>query len=697
MTRAPSTTRSDDRRAPAWLLAGLTAVWAGLAEAHLYLGFGPGPTLAGDAAAVLGIVGLYLVFGAAVGLVLDALVLTRLAPRERRRAEPGAVAAALSALFLAAVALRIVPHGTGASAWIAGWAAAVALSGAACFVLREGLRGLPWLARAGVAWAAAAVLLAAALARLALAGPAGAATIAGWIAVAVAAVAFGTALLPGARRAGLRAAGGAAALLAGVGAFVAWPPHAAPPAPASPGPSVLLVSIDTLRADRVGAYGHAAARTPILDGLAERGALFESAVAPAILTGPSHVSILTGARPGTHGVTENLMPIPPDTVTLAETLREHGWHAAAFVSGRPVTERALGVLSRFDEWDDDLRAFRLVPPQAFHATLVHWVGERLKDGERTLTRHDRPAAETADAAIAWLHDRARAPFFVWTHFFDPHLPYEAPEEFESDEARAYDGPASGDWYDLTGWEQNEILADPAAVEHMRALYDAEIAYTDRHLGRLIEAAQRRAGPAGVWIVVTADHGEPMGEHGLYWWRELYEPSVHVPLLVVPPETPGGWAGGAAAGLRVAEPVRLTDVAPTLLDVLGLPPFEGADGMSLRPHLERGVTASEPAVSAKYVSTGDPFALPVYAVRWGDWKLVWKLPGRSENRWVERESFELYDLASDPGELRDLSQQEPERVIALKTLLEVHVRAAAGPGLELTPEEEAALRALGYLR
>lgn len=453
--------------------------------------------------------------------------------------------------------------------------------------------------------------------------------------------------------------------------------------------SALLVTIDTLRADGVGAYGHAAARTPTLDGLAADGVLYETALTPSVLTGPSHMSILSGLLPMQHGVIENAVRLPSEVPTVAETLSEAGWDTAAFVSGFPVSEKASALLGRFDVWDDDMRADRRVPRLVWRLALGRLALRVLEPFDVQPLPRWRKAPRVSDAAVDWL-EGGSAPFFAWVHYYDPHLPYEAPDELIPESARRFDGPRGEDWYHLSPDQRREVIEDERAVERMRALYDAEVALVDRELARVVAAARRRAGPAGLWVLVTADHGESFGEHGIYYRRELYDPSLRVPMILATPE-------GGPRGVRVSEQVRLTDVAPTLLEALGVERDLAGEGVSLLP-LARGSksTLPGPSISAIYPSNADPYQRFLLAVRNGRWKSIWRKQGwaNSDALWAP-EGRELYDLQADPGELNSLAADQPGVWESLRDM-------AGQVQVELRSDQEhsagalEALRDLGYV-
>ncbi|MEW6071245.1 MAG: sulfatase-like hydrolase/transferase [Planctomycetota bacterium] len=289
------------------------------------------------------------------------------------------------------------------------------------------------------------------------------------------------------------------------------------------GPSVLLVTLDTTRADALGCYGGPAGNTPRLDRLAAEGVLFERAHAVAPVTMPSHASMLTGLYPLRHGVRGNdRWALADDAVTLAELARARGIQTGAAVAA-VVVGRAFGLAQGFDSYSEP------PPPK----------------GSGVVMYEQRPAGEVIDAAIAWLDARDRArPFFLWVHLFDPHEPYAPPPEFRP------------------------------AIPGERGLYHGEVAYADRELGRLLDHLDTDGARDATYVLVAGDHGEGLGDHGELTHGALCrEPTLRVPLLLRYPD-------GRRAGERVRSLASGVDVFPTLVEALGLPERPGIDGRSL---------------------------------------------------------------------------------------------------------------------
>lgn len=386
-------------------------------------------------------------------------------------------------------------------------------------------------------------------------------------------------------------------------------------------PNVLLLTLDTTRADALGAYGAAPGSTPRLDDLASRSIVFDRAWTTAPLTLPAHASLLTGLYPRSHGVRRNAdFRLPEGTQTLASMLREAGYATAAFVSSI-VLDRGFGLDTGFDLYDD-------------------------LSGSGAA---ERRASDVASKAIAWLDERPREPFLLWVHFFDPHAPYDPPEAFRA------------------------RFRDP---------YAGEVAFADEEVGRILKALDARGFGERTLIVVAGDHGEDRHEHGEPEHGVLlYEGSLRVPLIVRPP-------GSGQAQARDARPASLVDVTPTILELLDVAKPSGLQGRALLGRSKR----DEGGDAGLLAET----TLPEVAYRWS--ALDAFLLGRF--KLIVGSTSELYDLASDPGEERDLAAQEPDRVRDLEGRLARQRDALPSPRGESryrpSPKDREALAALGYV-
>jgi arylsulfatase A-like enzyme/Flp pilus assembly protein TadD len=336
------------------------------------------------------------------------------------------------------------------------------------------------------------------------------------------------------------------------------------PTPKTAARNVVLITIDTLRADHVGAYGYARAQTPALDGLAKSGALFERAYAAAPITLPSHATLMSGLYPPGHGSRDNGLRMSPTVPTLATALKTRGFRTGAFVAAFPL-DHQFGLNRGFDVYGDHI--------------------PRAPDGR---VANERPASQVVDEAIAWLGRPAPNPppnpesptpdpFFLWVHFFEPHAPY----------------------------------GDPTGSRPVLDRYDDEIATADRQIARLLGVL----GPAmaDTLIVAAGDHGEAFGEHGEYAHSIfVYDSTLRVPLLMSAPGIPGG--------TRVLEPVTLADVAPTVMRLLGVT-LTAVDGVDVSPVFS-GRPISRRELYAESFAPAVEFGwAPLRAIRSGPWKLI----------------------------------------------------------------------------
>lgn len=353
------------------------------------------------------------------------------------------------------------------------------------------------------------------------------------------------------------ALGGAALLCATAAAAIAIAP-----APEASSPSVLLITVDTLRPDALGWVAGRVA-TPHLDELAGEGFRFPGAVSPVPLTLPAHASLLTGLLPRRHGVRENGRVLAAALPTLAVELGRRGYATAAFIGGFPLRSE-FGLARGFERYDDDL------PVGSDSGGSPRW--------------RERPAAESVARALAWLDGRGEThrPWFLWLHFYEPHDPYDPPA------ALALDGPRGG--------------------------YDGEVRAVDQAIGELRRGLRQRGLDRHLLTVFTSDHGESLGEHdeathGFF----VYDSTILVPLVI-------HWPREIAAGESRAA-ARLIDVAPTVLELTGAGTLGEIDGQSLAPLL-RGRRMSLPPA---YVESWTPWLgygwAPLTAIREADWKLI----------------------------------------------------------------------------
>lgn len=330
------------------------------------------------------------------------------------------------------------------------------------------------------------------------------------------------------------------------------------------GPDVVLITIDTLRADHVD-YA-AGGNTPALAALAAAGARFDQAIAGSPLTGPSHTTILTGRSAITTGVVANGTPIGSHPEALAAVMGDAGWRTGAFVGGFPV-HRRFGFDGGFDVYDSDFAAMH-----GLHDVPVIQLVDQLVPSAMP---RERRADAVVDRAVAWLDARDDAPVMLWVHLYDPHAPYDPPDPYAS---RAGTPRADGPPMALPAWWPR-ALRDVRDPDWLAARYAAEISWTDSQVARVVQAVDRRGRPTV--IAVTSDHGEALGEHGVWFDHgdDLYDPALRVPLIVRAP--------GVAPGTRITAQVPSVDLTPTLLDLAGVHDAFARDGRSRAADL-RGV-------------------------------------------------------------------------------------------------------------
>jgi arylsulfatase A-like enzyme len=448
-----------------------------------------------------------------------------------------------------------------------------------------------------------------------------------------------------------------AAALALLGALAT--PGCGAPTDAPAPPNVVLVTLDTLRADHLGLYGYFRDTSPNLDRLAAESIVFERCLAPAAVTLPSHLSLLTATHPLEHGVFGNLahgarsFAVSPRLRSFAEFLGEQGYARAAFVSAAPLKQWS-GIQRGFDPYD--------VP-----------------------SGRTRRADETTTRAIAWLARPAPEPFLLWIHYFDPHHPYEPPpgfaERFAADAAAAERHLAELRVPLLA----HTTRGDPVHTREALDAYDGEVLFTDREIGRLLEALRARDLLERSALVVVGDHGEGLGQHGVTWHGGVWDEHLRVPLLMrVPGQAPR----------RVEALASIEDVLPTLLAMLEIPSAEeflaqasGVDALAAGTG-ERSLLAQS---SLRVEREGHERS---YALTTRRWKLI-AAPG---------DEPQLYDHERDPHELEGVADAHPDVVRALAAELERRVaelerrgrglRSESQPPLDPAAVEE--LRALGYV-
>lgn len=440
-----------------------------------------------------------------------------------------------------------------------------------------------------------------------------------------------------------------------------------------PRPNILIVSLDTTRADHLSAYGYERPTTPRLEALAAQGLRFDAAYAPSATTGPSHASLFTSLAPMAHDVRKNGQVLAEALPTLAEGLAAAGYETAGIVSSFVLAQR-FGFAQGFGVWDEDFS--RATAPE----------GVTLWEGLEVEGKFYGSAEDTTRRALDWLDRRAHpaAPFLLFVHYFDPHDPYTPPPDF----APPYDPGAK------------------AALRHERIvfLYDWLIAFVDAQMGVLLDGLDDRGLAQDTLVVVVGDHGEGLMDHGHpFHGAQIHEEAVRVPFVV-------RWPGRIGEGRVVASPTSIADLAPALLRLGGADPSGLGRAQSGRagPWLETAEETDAPVfLYRRHYEPAELFpgfavAGEQFGIRDGRWKLI---DGPDEGR------LELYDLEADPQERVNLAEREPERTAALRAQLarwraeadgelrrwqaEAGVDGTSAPGV-LDEEARARLEALGYV-
>jgi choline-sulfatase len=405
-------------------------------------------------------------------------------------------------------------------------------------------------------------------------------------------------------------------------------------------PNVLLLSVDTLRADHLGCYGYDRPTSPALDAFAATAILFEDAVCEVPLTSPSMGSMLSSRHPRMNGTTRNGLPMPANVPLVQETFQQNGYFTFCITSNWTLKRKLSGLDRGFDHYDDAFKEKR-------------W----------GIIKPERSGDEVTKLALQALADRPQGkPFFAWVHYSDPHAPYKLHDNHQ---------PAG-----------KNAGSRGSKQESVKARYDSEIAFTDAEISRLLAAL-----PENTAVLFVGDHGESLYEHGyLGHGRRIYQNNLHIPLMIrangIPPA-------------RSAFPARGIDVGPTLLGLAALTRPEGMLGIDLlrdtlpesRARVVETYGGAVPSLPGAKAVMGDAGPM-LQGVLSGSWKLI-----------VEGKRAELYNLADDPGELKDLAAENPAQVEQLRTSIDTWNQAVT-PRQEsthtLTEEDVDALKSLGYV-
>ena len=439
----------------------------------------------------------------------------------------------------------------------------------------------------------------------------------------------------------------------------------------SPRPNILLISIDTLRADHLAAYGYERRTSPQIDRYFADAEVFERAYTPATYTSASVVSMLTGLYPRSHGILDFYRKLSPQVATLPELLRASGYESAGVVSNAVLSDDSLGIAARFDYYDD-------------------FVGEK----ESKRKSYERRASRTTDAALRWLvadRDEAR-PHLLWVHYIDPHAPYAPPEDFE---AIGFEHPGEKP---IEGGIGNTYQYLPGVTDELAYIdrYDEEIAYVDQEIGRLLDSYDKAGLLEGAIVILTSDHGETFFEHRPYMEHSLnlFHEVLHIPLIVRWPD---------AQARRTSAPVSLIDLVPSLLAELEIAVPENVQGVPWKQRSDGDVLLQEVWMGSRLPNT---FA-PRYSAIYRDQKWNFKIDSEQRVHGIAR-----FDLPEDALEKNPISWKQLEGDVkrpllgAIKGALFQHPLAPEGEEGErilapkvappLEDHQRDALRALGYL-
>jgi len=472
-------------------------------------------------------------------------------------------------------------------------------------------------------------------------------------------------------------------------------------------PAVVIVTIDTLRRDHLSVYGDSPVDTPVFDGLAARGIRYDNAITPFPETAPAHAALFTGRHPVRNGVLSNGHSLARRYKTLAQSLESEGYVTGAFVSSFAVDSRT-GLDQGFQVYDDDFFPLVRGLSEIRAARLGLRLLMKVADPADYPFLLERAGDDTVDRAVAWMAEQAHRPTMLWVHLFDPHSPY-----------AAHGLPGAVDHKAILAAEPGYAYTD-AERDALRAQYAAEVAHTDAILGRLVAGLEEALGERAMLLVVTADHGEQLGEHGVdFNHHGIWEESIRVPLVIVPHDD--------KVMRTLKEPVvrpqvRLMDVPATVLTLLKLEPMEGSEGAntlqfaqgirkkdfasllmgrrtaslsegnlfgyraSLSTEAPEDPSAEEEAVDE---AEGDEEAASLAPA-----------PGPANVKYIWDPAADralLFNLAEDPREESDLSTAQAKAVEALRAKVAGEVGELATTGAAASADESLreALQALGY--
>ena len=472
--------------------------------------------------------------------------------------------------------------------------------------------------------------------------------------------------------------------------------------------NVIIVSMDTTRYDELSCFGSDVTMTPNLDRVAEKSSMFDNAVVPMPLTGPSHISMFTGLQPDAHNVKSNGVPLDGSIPTLATIADEAGYKTGAVISGYPLSRRASGMQRGFHFYDDSFKRNRVgefIPDMVWKAAAAKILRRILRLHTPGTAVMELDASETTGRAIDWLDDNSDKPFLMFIHYFDPHYTYIPPDEFKTMYMPDYSGPYRDKIYEYGPVLREIPKFTPDDYAWFRAQYRGEISYADREFGRIVDWLDGRKLWDDTMVIVVADHGESF-EHDYYFNHNnrLYEQLIHVPLMVHSPMHP------ELSGVRIDDLVNVSDIFNTVRNFLDLESpdqnsvqtdFSGHDVLNSWNHDLIGLAANPDSLTTWQMIPTQSYTLGesegqnvgrFFSFRFPGWHLIY---GPESEPVVP--TFQYFDLKSDPNEMNDIfAEMNWDAMNWLEILREWAEGQMSGESVEISTENREQLDALGYI-
>ncbi len=455
-----------------------------------------------------------------------------------------------------------------------------------------------------------------------------------------------------------------------------------------PRPNIVLISIDSLRADHLSSYGYGRKTSPRIDQLASKGALFEKAFSTTSWTLPSHMALFTSMYDTVHGVTTHDQALDPLRITLPMALQEGGYNTAGFYSG-PYLIPAFGFGRGFDKY---IKCFDYMEPG--EVDNKHSIG--YKPDQHHASHNDVTSPRIHQEVSRWLERTSKnKPFFLFVHMWDVHYDYLPPAEY----ATRFTDPTYRTTLDLSSFETNPAIndkMDPRDLDHLIGLYDGEIAYTDDHIGKILDKMKSLGLSENTIVLVTSDHGEAFFEHGTKGHqKDLFDEVLHIPLII-------SWPGKIEEGVRVSSQASIIDIMPTLLDLAGVPSPPEALGRSLKPLIDgTDREMDEALIFSELTMDSVQYRRHLRSIRTPQYKVIYNTTPDSK----DFGKGVIFNLKKDPKELRSMGEGAffaTEAVTRLNDMIKkVDELANALPkkgseDVQLDDSIKDALKQLGYI-